>query len=104
MRLSYVHAVAEVTSLPGSSQVAVIHSALVDPRHRGEGFGTAAHKMRLEELRNTFLYDAAICTTDAANEAEIAILRKHGWQEATRFVSRKTEHVVIIWVRLLEGI
>lgn len=99
MRLMYTNAVAEVDSLPGCSQVAVIHSAFVCPSARGNGAGTRAHAFRLKELAQGFMYDAAICTSDRANEAQNAILRKHGWQQVGSFVSRKTGHTVLVWFR-----
>lgn len=106
MRLSYCNgkAVAEVHSLPGCSQVAVVHAANVMPEHRSGGVGHAAHRDRLERLRDELAYDFAVCTVDAANAAQIAIVRKAGWTQVGEFVSRRTGNTVTMWVRnLVEG-
>jgi ribosomal protein S18 acetylase RimI-like enzyme len=108
MRIPYVIAgsvrgVAEVDSLPGCSQIAVIHGAYVLPQARGHGVGRLAHQSRLSRLQKDLLYDAAICTADESNIAQINILEKEGWHRAMTFTSRKTGHRVSIWVKGLEN-
>lgn len=89
---------AEVDSLPGCSQVAVIHSAFVVPHMRRRGVGERAHQKRLTDLKENFLYDAAICTVCSENEAEIKILERNGWECVGNFLSRKTQHEVLIYL------
>ena len=101
MRLSSHNgmAVAEVTSLPGCSQIAVIHAANVLPSARGEGIGQEAHNQRLERLRDEFLYDVAVCTVDCANVAQNKIMKRAGWVVVKTFTSRRTGHEVALWVK-----
>jgi L-amino acid N-acyltransferase YncA len=103
MRLSYEggKAVAEVHSLPGCSQVAVVHAANVLPAHRSGGIGTAAHMDRLARLRDELAYDFAVCTVDKANAAQLSIVRKAGWTQVGEFTSRRTGNTVTMWVRNL---
>lgn len=94
-------ATAEVDSLPGCSQIAVIHSAFVVPEERNKGVGYKAHLERIEQLWGELNYDAAICTVDATNEAERKILRASGWTNLSMFESRKTGHnVCLFWKKL----
>jgi RimJ/RimL family protein N-acetyltransferase len=100
MRIAYGGlGVAEVNNLPGCSQVAVLHSAFIITKNRGEGYGSAAHKARLDQVFNELLYDMAICTVDEENSREIAILEEEGWTQVTVFVSRKTQHAVGLWIK-----
>lgn len=96
-----VLASAEVTSLPGCSQVAVIHNSFVLPQARGLGVGKAAHAERLEQLQGIHLYDAAVCTVDEDNFPQISILESAGWSRTITFTSRKTGHNVSLWVKEL---
>jgi len=95
-------AVAEIDSLPGCSQVGVVHAAFVDPLSRSRGVGYEAHCDRLEWMKTFLLYDLALATVCEENEAQIKIMQKAGWTKATTFVSRKTGHNVGLWFRKLE--
>jgi L-amino acid N-acyltransferase YncA len=94
-------ATAEVDSLPGCSQIAVIHSAFVVPEARRNRVGHEAHEERLERLRGEFNYDAAIATVALSNEPELKILRRAGWKQVGQFFSRKTERHVGVFFRTL---
>lgn len=103
MRTSYTHdgkqvAVGEISSLPGCSQVAVFHSAFVLPQHRDNGVGHKAHVARLEAAQDA-LYNYALCTVDAENATQIAILNREGWIQLDWFISDKTGHRVWIYGR-----
>lgn len=93
-------ATGEISSLPGCSQVGVLHSAFVLPQHRGNGIGKLAHQNRLDIAREN-LYDYALCTVDSENEPQIKNLLSNGWDLLDRFESNKTGHKVEIWGRKL---
>jgi len=99
MRVQHNRVIAEIDTLPGSSQVAVVHGVFTPPGLRGYGMGKRAQQERLEALANDFMYDAAICTVDMKNSRNIHILEKNGWKFAGCFKSRKTEHDVGIYIR-----
>lgn len=99
--LSIIIAAAEVDSLPGCSQIAVIHSSFVSLDNRAKGVGTDAHFDRLHRLHHDFLYDCCLCTVDDNNIPQINILLKAGWTKACVFKSRKTGHNVGVWIRPL---
>ena len=96
MRINIEGVVGELTTLPGCSQVAVSHAVFVQRNERGKGKGTAANLSR-RILAGELGYDLMICTVDAANSAEIAVLGKAGWHPLTSFVSSKTGHTVEVW-------
>lgn len=93
-------AVGEISSLPGSSQVAVLHSAFVLPRFRGQGIGAEAHQDRLM-IAQDLLYDAAICTVEMTNYPQLKNLSANGWKCAHEFVSSKTGHTIGIFIKTL---
>jgi hypothetical protein len=98
MRYNFNGVIGEIDNLPGCSQVAVFHSVYSPPDRRQVGFGGAAHKLRIEQAR--FLgYDAAVCTIDMKNEAQLAILEKNQWDNVLTFKSKKTVNMVGIFVR-----
>ncbi len=102
MRVSYQgKAVAEVDSLPGCAQVAVVHASFVSPEFQGKGVGKRAHNNRLALLKDEFLYDAAIATVCYQNGAQMNIMRAAGWTQAGHFLSRKTGNTVAIFVKQL---
>lgn len=103
MRLSSetCEGVAEVDSLPGCSQIAVIHSAFVVPEARNKGVGYSAHLQRLERLWGEFNYDLALCTIANDNLAERSILRAAGWVYLMQFTSRKTGNNVGLYGKKL---
>ena len=92
--------IGEITSLPGCSQIGVFHSAFVLPQFRNNGYGTKAHAARLRAAKDA-LYDAAICTVQADNKFQIEILEANGWVYVWDFVSKKTGHIVHVYMRSL---
>lgn len=105
MRTTYKHAGVDVACghidpLPGSTQVAVFHSAFVLPQYRNQGIGGFAHKARLQ-LAKDQLYDFAICTVDATNKYQIRNLTANDWSVRGSFTSKKTGHLVLIYGREL---
>ena len=105
MRTSYVKdgvpiACGTIDPLPGSSQVAVFHSAFVLPQYRNDGNGEQAHIGRLQAATDA-LYDYALVTIDGKNEAQKNILINNNWRCLDTFESSKTGHIVQIWGRRL---
>jgi predicted GNAT superfamily acetyltransferase len=98
MRYNFNGTIGEIDNLPGCSQVAVFHSVFVPPDRRSCGFGGAAHALRLEHAKGLG-YDAAICTVNMDNKAQLAILEKNHWGNALQFKSKKTGNIVGLFVR-----
>lgn len=89
-------AAGHIDPLPGSSQVAVFHSAFVRPDYRKTGVGFTAHNERLCRAIIE-AYDYGLCTVDLSNEAQIKILEDSGWKRLDTFKSQKTGHVVALY-------
>lgn len=87
-----------LTSLPGSPQICVSHGAFIHANYRGNGFGQADHKERLDRIK-MLGYDLAICTVNGGNLAQKHILAKNGWTMAKTFHSSNSGHVVELWTR-----
>lgn len=97
MRFNHYGVIGEIDSLPGCSQVAVFHSVF-NPTERQKGRGRLAHDARIDQAR--FLgYNAAMCTVNMDNEAQLKILEKAGWNHVHSFNSIKTGHTVGIFVK-----
>lgn len=99
MRVRHSHVVAEIDTLPGSSQVAVVHGVFLYPEGRGKGLGKRGQKQRLQHMYLDLGYDAALCTVDMKNKKNIHILETNGWIFAGMFKSSKTQHNVGIYIR-----
>lgn len=98
MRLYTGCVVGEIDNLPGCSQVAVFHSVFTRKDGiKGQGAGQYAHFQRIQEAR-LLGYDSAICTVDATNSVQLAVLAKNGWKEVHSFNSSKTGHNVKLFV------
>ena len=101
MRFYHGAVVGEIDNLPGCSQIAVFHSVFTRKDVvKGKGMGKYAHFQRIQEAR-LLGYDSAICTVDASNSVQLAILAKNGWKEVHEFLSSKTGHTVKLFVRSL---
>lgn len=98
MRYNSNGVIGEIDNLPGCSQVAVFHSVFVLPDERGQRKGINAHVDRILEAERLG-YDAAICTVNLANKAQLRILEEHQWKCVHQFTSLKTENRVGIFVR-----
>lgn len=90
----------ELNPFPGSNQIIVSNHAFIEKEMRGEGYGKLQHTKRIEKAIELG-YDYILCTVREDNEVEKHILRKNGWTFHDHFTSRKSEHVVEIWGRLL---
>lgn len=88
----------EITTMPGCTQVGISHA--VFSRKRGSGMAAEANKKRTDAMYEMG-YDYALCTVDAANDAQIAILRKNGWECLDVFASTKTNHNVCLYGKAL---
>lgn len=98
MRVAHNHAVAEIDSMPGCGQVAIVHGSFVPNPLRGLGHGKAAHKARLQMMADLG-YDVAICTVDLSNLAQVAIMRDNNWTPVFNFWSSKTGNRVGVYMR-----
>jgi RimJ/RimL family protein N-acetyltransferase len=100
MRFANEFGACEITTLPGSPQVAVSHAVFIFPEHRGKGHGAKNHNLRLKRLKQMG-YNYVICTVANANEAEKHILKTNGWNELASFDSSQTIHKVHLYGREL---
>lgn len=107
MRFNHYGVIGEIDSLPGCSQVAVFHSVFnPTERQKGRGRQVAAVAAQLKQFyaaridQARFLgYNAAMCTVNMDNEAQLKILEKAGWNQVHSFNSIKTGHTVGIFVK-----
>jgi len=99
MRIVDFQVSSEIDTLPGNTQICVFH-AVTNFGKRGNGNGKAAHHKRLWEAKRLG-YQMALCTTDAANVAQLKILTLYGWTEISRFTSKRTGNIVIMWQKVL---
>lgn len=90
----------QVTSLPGSPQVAVSHGVFVLPQFRRKGYGDANHKARLKRMKEMH-FDYVVCTVDETNGAEMKNLTDNGWDPLDKFVSSVTGHTIFLMGRHL---
>lgn len=86
----------EINSLPGCPQVAVSNQAFIGPQYRKQGYGTRYHEQRLKEMKELG-YNYVICTVNADNTPQLAILKKFDWKELSRFKNVQTSHDVILF-------
>lgn len=100
MRFANEYGACEITTLPGSPQVAVSHAVFIHPAHRGTGKGSLNHVLRLKRLKEMG-YNYVICTVNAANGVERHILKENGWTELSNFQSSQTNHTVCLYGREL---
>lgn len=91
----------EASPLPGTPDVVVSHG-VYSHNGIGTGAGRRANRMRLRQLYDLG-YSAVMCTVDASNAQQINILRKEGWIESAAFISRRTQHGVVVFFRVLSG-
>lgn len=98
MRFSAFNVHGEITTLPGCSQIGVSHA--VYSKDPGKGNGKAANEAR-QKFMSDMGYDYALCTVDAANARQIAIMEKNGWTHLDGFLSSKTGHSVRIYGKRL---
>jgi hypothetical protein len=98
MRFSNEYGVCEITTLPGSPQVAVSHAVFIFPEHRGTGKGALNHTLRLNRLKDLG-YNYVICTVADGNLAEEHLLEKNGWTRLSDFNSSQTKHKVALYGR-----
>lgn len=99
MRIATHGVCGEIDTLPGNSQICVFH-AVTNFGSRGKGNGKAAHRDRLAYAKRLG-YQLALCTTDAANTAQIKILLTFGWLQVHEMKSIRTANTVITWKKVL---
>lgn len=97
MRYSNMHGFYELNPMPGCNQLVVSNHAFIYPAHRGKGHGNRQHKERLLKI-SELGYDAAICTVNACNAAEMHILNTHGWRRVGQFVNKETGNTICIFM------
>lgn len=101
MRFSTNGVHGEITTLPGCTQVAVSHGVYVRASERGQGRGQKANDERQQFMKDHG-YDYALCTVDAANAAQNAVMAKNGWKQLDTFLSSKTGHTVHLYGKTLK--
>lgn len=89
----------EVTPLPGCPDVAVSH-AVYSHTGPGGGRGKLANAMRSHQIYDLG-YSAIVCTAEATNLAQLAILEAEKWQRVARFKSRRTGHALYLYIKEL---
>lgn len=95
-RHTTLHAIFEVSTLPGNPQVAVTHSFFVRPECRGKGWGKVA-KQEQNSLLRSLGYDYAICTVREDNKAQKSILKSSGWRFQSQFFDQRQLTMVEMW-------
>lgn len=96
MRFANEFGVCEITTLPGSPQVAVSHGVFIYGEFRGTGKGTINHILRLKRLKNMG-YNYVICTVRDGNAPQEHTMESHGWTKLAGFKSSATDHNVSIY-------
>jgi hypothetical protein len=99
VRLVFQEVSSEIDTVPGNTQMCIFH-AVTNFGERRKGLGKLAHYDRLREAKRLG-YQVALCTTDAANAAQLKILGHFEWTEVTRFTSKRTGNEVILWQKHL---
>lgn len=97
MRQMLFGVVGELSTLPGCSQVVVSHGVFLPEAAREKGLGKLANRERKTMVFDELGYDCMICTVDATNTRQIAVLSDCGWNVLFEFRSSKTGHLVQIW-------
>lgn len=90
----------ELTNMPGCSQIVVSHDVFCPIR--GSGMGKSSNKERIEYCEYLG-YDALVCTVNMSNYSQLSILDDNGWILAFCFTSKKTEHRVGLYYRVLNN-
>jgi RimJ/RimL family protein N-acetyltransferase len=96
VRFANEYGVCEITTLPGSPQVAVSHAVFIYPEYRGTGKGSVNHVLRLQRLK-AMGYNYVICTVRKGNAPQEHLMEKFGWTKLAGFKSSATEHDVVIY-------
>lgn len=94
--------------LPGNGHVLVSCHSWIHETYRGKGLGSRLHKMRLDAAKAAGA-NAMMCTVRADNEAELALMRKFGWEQTWEYVAtwveggsqREADHKVQVWLKRL---
>jgi len=90
----------ELNPFPGCNQLIVSNHAFIYPAKRGKGLGKNQHIARLSYASSQG-YDYIMCTVNADNKAEIAILEKFHWKKLDGFVNGQTGNLVFVYGRRL---
>lgn len=84
----------QITELPGAGCLALVfHGVYLEPDYRGKKIGDALLAVR-EEAARKFGIKLLIATVRSNNEAEVALLSKHGWL-STLVIPSKNDGVTI---------
>lgn len=90
----------ELNPMPGCNQVVISNHAWIAPAYRGKGYGDRAHKERLTKAKELG-YDYIMCTINANNEAQRAILYNNMWYLRDGFKNKETGNDIEIWGKRL---
>lgn len=89
--------------LPGNGHVLVSCQSWIHDTYRRKGLGSRLHKMRLDAAKAAGA-NAMLCTVRADNEAELALMRKFGWEQTWEYVATgdyEADHKVQVWMKRL---
>ena len=95
-RYANQHGSFHIEEMPCQSQLALCHSFFIDVKKQGKGHGKALKHLQMETLRD-LRYDFAVCTVDAANVTQQAVLKKNGWRRLAVFRNSKTGGKTQLW-------
>ena len=86
----------EIASMPSQPQIGICHGFFVDVSKRGQGLAHNLKQTQFDAL-DSGMYDYGMCTCDAANAAQQAVLKRAGWHLLDEFSNRKTGGHTQIW-------
>lgn len=90
----------EIASMPSQPQIGICHGFFVDVSKRGQGLAHNLKQTQFDAL-DSGMYDYGMCTCDAANTAQQAVLKRAGWHLLDEFSNRKTGGTTQIWGRAI---
>lgn len=90
----------EIDSMPSQPQIGLCHGFFVDVDKRGQGLARHLKQAQFDALA-TGKYDYGMCTCDASNTAQQAVLKRAGWYLLDEFSNRKTGGTTQVWGRAI---
>lgn len=90
----------EIDSMPSQPQIGLCHGFFVDVDKRGQGLAHNLKQVQFDVLALS-QYDYGMCTCDAANSAQQAVLKRAGWYVLDTFTNSKTGGHTQIWGRAI---
>lgn len=88
----------DLDPFPGCHFVGISHALEIKPEYRNKGYGTQAHKDRLDIARSLG-YQILLCTIRSTNKAQVKILRKYGWKIVKEFSNIRANRSVTLYYK-----